>query len=341
MKSRDKEIRIIRQANRASAVGRLMLGELTDWAEFLHAEAEQLESLPRRMLKAGKADVRKNVALNIQQFCNDNFIGMDQSKLAILYERIKGDIGLEMPLREFEKEYARVKPRVLLGQPKHCTIVISLWGLQIKFPEDFLAKDIIEGLSLNRRAEEVLSKYKGAAHKSLESEKDEIASAVRQSSFGARMCILSCFNLVEAFVNGLAWDFSQNPNSMKNLSKTKRDLIEDGAIRRKILIYPNIITGVELWNEQDEPVKSFLEQVKPFRDALVHPSPFSAQERYGGYDKLKHLYRIDSEKAEHAVEVTVNLISIFFKHVKGRDIKLPAWLQDLADIVDIGAALNP
>ena len=265
---------------------------------------------------------------------------MDQSKLAILYERIKDQRGLEMPLREFEEEYARVRPRVLMGQPKHCTIVISLWGLKYKSPEDFLAKDIIEALSLNRRAEEVLSKYRGAAHKSNVSAKDEIASAGRQSSFGARMCILSCFNLVEAFVNGLAWDFSQNPNSMKNLSKTKRDLIEDGAIRRKILIYPNIITGIDLWSEQDEPVKSFLEQVKPFRDALVHPSPFSAQERYGGYDKLKHLYLIDSEQAEHAVEVTVSLISKFLKHVKGSDMKQPAWLEDLADIVDVGTALN-
>jgi hypothetical protein len=35
---RDKEASIIRQANRAAAVGRLMLGEMRHWAEFLDAD---------------------------------------------------------------------------------------------------------------------------------------------------------------------------------------------------------------------------------------------------------------------------------------------------------------
>jgi hypothetical protein len=51
---RDKEASIIRQANRAAAVGRLMLGEMRHWAEFLEAGRIDLISLPRRQLNRAK-----------------------------------------------------------------------------------------------------------------------------------------------------------------------------------------------------------------------------------------------------------------------------------------------
>jgi hypothetical protein len=337
MKSRDKEISIIRQGNRAAAVGRLLLGDFKNWAELLHAETNELETLPRRMLKAGKVDVRKRLSKEILKFCNKNFVGMDQAKLSALYEDIKAHRGLEMPLDEFESKYAKVIPRVLRGQPNHCTIEISLWGLQFKFPEDMLAKDVIEALTMNRRAEEVLNIHKGRSHQSMKAAKNEISTAIRQSDFGARMCVLSCFNLVEAFANGIAWDFSKNAKNIQSLSNNKKKLLQDGPIRDKLLKYPEIITGTTLWSEQDEPLKSFLEQVKPYRDSLVHPSPFSVPGRYGGYDKLEHLYRIDSDKAEQAAKVSVDLIIVMLKHVDGTRESPPAWLQDLAD----GISLDP
>jgi len=240
-----------------------------------------------------------------------------------------------MPLEEFEQKFSGLKQRVLMGHPYHCTVVISLWGLQFKFPEDMLSNDIKEALILNRRAEEVLEDYKKQSHKSLRDARNKVSSAVSQSSFGARMCVLSCFNLVEAFVNGLAWDFSRNENNMNRLSNKKKKLIKDGPIREKLIKYPEIITGKTLWSEQDEPLRNFLEHVKPFRDSLVHPSPFSAPERYGGHDKLKYLYRIDSKKAELAAKVSVDLITVMFKHVYGGERPQPAWLMKLVDGVRV------
>ncbi len=329
MKSRDKEVALIRQANRASAVGRLLLGEFDDWAEFLRAETDELESLPRRMLKAGKVDVRKRLSKEIRSFCSKNFVGMDEPKLSALYEDIKAHRGLEMPLPEFEARYAKVKGVVLKGQPRHCTIGISLWGLQFKYPEYMLAHDIVDALSLVRQAKEVLDKHMDQSHRSVRARRAEISSAIRSSLFGSRMCVLSCFNLVEAYSNGLAWDFSRDSEKMARLSKKKKDLIQDGAIRDKLLKYPEIITGNTRWGEHDDPLKRFLEQVKPFRDSLVHPSPFSAPERYGGHDKLEHLYRIDAQKAEQAAKVSAEVIEKMFRHVKGINAALPEWLQDL------------
>ena len=335
MKSRDKEAAYIRQANRASAVGRLVLGEFDDWAEFLRADTEDLGTLPRRMLKAGKADVRKRLSKEVSRFCSMNFVGMDEKKLSSLYEAVKAHRGLELPLPEFETRYAKVKDAVLKGQPRHCTVVISLWGLQFKYPEAMLAKDVIEALSLVRQADEVLRKHEERSHRSVKAERDEISSAISQSSFGARMCVLSCFNLVEAFSNGLAWDFSKDLVKIASLSEKRRKLIQDGAIRDKLLKYPEIISGIALWGEQDDPVKSFLEQIKPFRDSIVHPSPFSTPERYGGHDKLEHLYRIDSQKAEQAAKVSAEVIEKMFRHVKGSNTVLPEWLQDLTDTLGL------
>ena len=135
-------------------------------------------------------------------------------------------------------------------------------------------------------------------------------------------------------MNGLAWDFARNPGKISNLSEKMKRLIRDGAIRDKLIRYPEIIAGRALWTESDEPVKSFLEQVKPFRDSLVHASPFSTPERYGGLDKLEHLCRIDPEKARHATQVSVNVVETMFRHLWGHDAGLPDWFQDLKSILN-------
>lgn len=130
-------------------------------------------------------------------------------------------------------------------------------------------------------------------------------------------------------MNGLAWNFSRTPENVAALSQKRLKLIQDGAIRDKLIKFPEIIAGRPLWTESDEPAKSFLELVKPYRDSLVHPSPFSTPERYGGLDKLEHLYRIDSAKARQAARVTMDVIETTFRHVGSHDVELPGWLQDL------------
>ncbi|MFN8459315.1 MAG: hypothetical protein U0401_32465, partial [Anaerolineae bacterium] len=73
---REREVKQIRQANRAAAVGRLMLGEFDSWHTFLQADAIALENLPRRQLKSGRADVKARLSTEIKLFCSRNFQGM-------------------------------------------------------------------------------------------------------------------------------------------------------------------------------------------------------------------------------------------------------------------------
>lgn len=329
MSGREKEVALIRRANKVAAVGRLMLGELSDWADYVSVVAEDLDSLPRRNLKSGKRDVRTRMSSEIEKFCRQNFVRCDERVLERLYDDVLDTLGLEMPLVEFQNNFARFRPEVLRGHPLHATVCISLWGLQFKFPEDFLSKDVVEALQTMSDCEEVLEQYRKADHHSVSEKRDEIAPIIRKREFAARMGILACFNLLEAYLNGMAWEFQHTDQRYQALSNKKKKLVQDGSFREKLLHYPEILTGVELWNEDHDLVRGYLERIKPFRDSLVHASPFSQPERFGGLDKLQHVYLIDNNKAREAATLTVAIIGEIWTHVRGGAVDEPIWFQEL------------
>lgn len=328
---REKEVLLIKQANRAAAVGRLMLGQFEDWGEFLEADSLDLIDLPRWQLKSGKADVKKRLSASIKTFCNENFEGMNERKLSYMYEEIKATRGLELPLIEFEERFAVVQPKVLRGNPSHLTVSISLWGLQFKVPEDQLAKDVVEAVEISSNARSKLQVFEKNKHSAIQEKRNEIKALLRQELFGARSAVIACFNLMEAYLNGLAWDFLRSRKT-DSLSNRQRKLLDDSAstsIRDKLSKYPEIIAGTTLWENQDKEFSGFIDIVKPFRDSLVHPSPFNAPEKFGGYDKLRLLYRIDCETAQMAVSLTACLIQRIHRHIKGNSKPLPDWFSEL------------
>ena len=263
---REKEANLIRRTNQAVAAARLMLKEFDNWEDFFEPNTTDYSILPRRQLKSGKNDIKKNLNKEIKAFCSKNFIGVTEKTLARLYRDICKFRGLELPLQEFEKKYGKINPAVIKGNPSHLTVHISLWGLQFLFPEDILTKDIIVSLSILQNSLISLNKFKNKSHSQLSIKKIQISEAVRQKEFAQRSIILCCFNLLEAFLNGLAWDYSQH-HDLSKMSKRKRNTITDTfsvSFRDKLLKYPKIISGVEL--NFSEKCELFLEIVKPFRD---------------------------------------------------------------------------
>lgn len=194
---------------------------------------------------------------------------MTESKLSLLYEDIKAFRGLEIPLKEFEKKFARVNPKVLKGNPAHLTLSFSLWGLQFKFPEDELSKDIVTSLQLIVQAQENLKKYRKAKHVDVEKNREKIAHSIRQNTFASHSTILFSFSLIESYINGIAWDYI-NSHGTSHLSNTKKKRLEDPdrkvSTREKLRTYPQIITGNELWNvsENEALLESFLKIATPF-----------------------------------------------------------------------------
>lgn len=329
---RKDEAKLIRRANRAAAVGRLMLRQLSSWHEFLEVDTLDFESLPRRQLKSGAADVKKRVGKEIKRFCSTNFENMTEPKLSQLYEELKAHRGFEMPLKEFEAKYSKVQPKVIEGFPPHCTVSFSLWGFGIKFPEDELSKDIFEAITTVHKAD---SDHKKLMHG--HDKREKFARLERKRDHAARSCLLCCFNLVEAFLNGIAWDFAQNQEALSVLSKRQQNLIQDQghtSLREKIIKYPSIVTGRHLWDESNETVQAFLDILKPFRDSLVHPSPFSAPEKFGGYDKLKTFYRVGFLTAHLAVKVTADLIVEIHRHQTESRHGHPVWLDQIMKFLD-------
>jgi hypothetical protein len=332
---RDREVARIRQANKACAAGRLLLGEIRSWQEFLEAETLDLASLPRRNLKAGSQHVSQFLAGEIARFCRQNFAGMTEAKLAELFEAVKASRGIELPLEEFEARFGRLSPERGRGVPRHATVCISLWGLKFKFPEDFLSKDIIDGLARVRDSERQLAAFDRLGHADLSRRRAEIAAIISQREFCARSCILATFNLVEAFLNGLAWDFAHDAASMARLSKRQQELISDShgaTLREKIAKYPDIIAGLSLSLGDDLLVVAFLNEMKPLRDALVHPSPFSSPAKFGGRDKLRAFYRADAESAEPIAAVAIEIITRVWDGV-GAGRPRPGWLSELRSLI--------
>lgn len=336
-KGRQAEIKRIRRANRAAAVGSLMLGEMSNWVDFLKADTIDLDALPRRFLKSGALDIKRNLSKEIKQFCQKNFDNMTEAKLESLYNDIKALRGIEIPLKAFEEKYAKFRKKVLKEVPRHSTIVISLWGLKFKFPEDFLAKDILQSLTSALETNSVLEKYKDLPHITARDKLEDITPVIRKWEHASRSCLLGCFNLVEAYLNAIAWDFAQDVEAFTLLSKRDQARLTDIGninLREKILKYPRIVTGRVLWDDSDETVKNFLTIFKPFRDSLVHPSPFSAPEKFGGYDKLRKFYGVDIGIAMWTTKITCELITRIHQHLNGEKAKSPEWLSDVLKTLD-------
>lgn len=326
---REKDAKLIRDSNRATAVGRLMLGQIRNWSEFLEADNTDLLTLPRRQLKAGKNDVQRRINPELKKFCSKNFQGMNTLILSRLFEEIKAHRGFEKPLVEFEKRFAPIQPTVLKNNPAHLTVSITLWGLQFKFPEDMFSKDIRVAINMAGNVQDKLDNFLRKKDK-MKDYTDEIRDLIRKLDFVTRSGILACFNLVEAYLNGEAWDFLRTCD-VDNLSNKTKKLLDTYSkpILEKLEKYPNKISGTTLWDRNDPEFEKFKDLIKPFRDSLVHSSPFDAPQKWGGYSKLLKVYELNTDILFSTVSLTVNIIKRIFKHIHSEAKNIPDWLREL------------
>jgi len=306
---RFKEASLIRDANVASAT-------VLDYTE-----------LPRKQLKSGKIDIQRSLSGRIEGFCKSNFKNMSADKLVMLYEELKAHRRLEIPYQLFCKKYSAINNFHKRGYPEHSTICISLWGLQYRFPEHDFSRDLEIALSLFSECESGLENYEKTEHAELRANKEYISGLIGRSESSKRQIMQAAFSLLECYLNGLAWSYYNKINT-KELSKTKDNLLQDTSnvnLRDKIKKYPKEIYNTEL----DESHYQFLlDEAKPYRDSLMHPSPFSAPEKFGGYDKLEKLYNLDKEIIVKTVFGVINLVEEIEK-MKGKDMPVPVWLPEL------------
>lgn len=334
---REREALEIVRYKKAALVGQLLLAELS--GPMRPISVEEYVRKPRKELISERDNLRASLRGEIAKFCRSNFQNVEPEDLVSLYDvLLEHDSEWFRPRAEFEKEFGRLKAHVLKGAPLHSTVRITpSWGLQVEYPEHHLVRDI--AVCLNEAIdieEDRLTPYRT---KSLQEQKQqetrsEIADLIRRRNANQRACVLSCFNLIEAYINGLAWDYVQT-NDISGLTEKNRNVLTETKgfvnIIDKLIKIPALVAGKETGplHQTRDPLKSFIETVKPHRDAIVHPSPFAASERFGGYDKLSKLYGLSLHTVREAVDITIALIKTIRQFVDGVD-ELPSWFPTRA-----------
>jgi len=326
---RDREVSEIVNHERAVEVANLLMGKLN--RRMRRISPDDYRSLPRRNLRAGKVSLRDGRAQELEGFCERNFGTTCVWRLADLYERIyEHESQLRLPLKEFAGLIGQPQQGVLRGAPRHATVVISPWGLQTEYPEMHLVRDVAVAFNSAVTLDAEIEQHRGTPWPKAKQDevRKHLADLLRQAAFHRRMCVLSCFNLIEAYVNGVAWDYADS-HDISSLSKNKQDVLTSGqaSILDKVVRVPEIVTGKTpgpLAQDKD-PLKTFKEIFKPFRDSIVHASPFSAPARFGGYDKLSKVYDLTLQTARSTVDLTVDIVEQIHRFLGG-DGSCPQWV---------------
>lgn len=328
-----REAKEIAKFQRASEVGRLMQGKLRNpmvWISY-----DQYINIPRKELRERREGIRVYLRSEIEKFCSRNFDKVKPINLAKLYEPLYEHGSFwRLPLIEFNQLLGQPKKGVLKGAPLHSTVSLSyMWGLQTEYPEMHLVKDLAYSFNSAVEAEEKLKDYGEMSQDKVKLLQKEIANLVRSGTYHRRMCVLSCFNLLEAYINGLAWAYVQM-HDISGLSNRKQKVLTEGqtSILDKLVRIPQIIAGRSSGplKIDCEPLSIFKNTIKPFRDSIVHASPFAAPERFGGYEKLSKVYELNLETVRQTVDMTMDIIGIIHRSVGGND-TMPQWMHSRRD----------
>ncbi len=325
---RDREVAKIVEHDRAVEVANLLMGKLNGPLRRINFDAYR--SKPRRQLRSGVASLRDGQTEKLADWCETNFGTRQFRRLALLYESVLESNGsLRLPLKVFADLIGQPSEGVLRGAPRHSTVVVSPLGLQTEFPEAHLSKDMAVAFNASVTLGAEIEQHKGSNWDKVKEQKTriQIADLLRRFAFGKRMCVLCCFNLIEAYINGVSWEFVET-HDISGLSKKKQDVLTSvqASILDKVVKVPEIVTGKSPGplRQEEEPLKSFKEIIKPFRDSIVHASPFSAPERFGGYDKLSKIYGLGLETVRSTVNLTSDIISRIHRFL-GCSGNLPQW----------------
>jgi len=340
---RQREARVVARANRVHAVIRLCSGKVDDWDTFLRdtEEAELLRLGRDRLRRLAESEKRRARRL-VVGFSRFFFDGATEGVFEALFDEIRSGIplGLRMPVSEFERRFAPLRREVSKGRdqerPFHATISITLLGLNYEYPEWHFANDIEIAITEARELNRTLAPFSGEFDPALKRKWIEARAVAQRQVAVLRWCVIACSSLIEAYFGGLAWRLQQSEGErLSRLSSKDRKTVEDtgATFRDRLIRIPRILADRALWDERDPDLQALLD-LKQTRDALMHPSPFSVPEKYGGRDKLSIIYSLAHDNAETCVRVTFVALKRVFQHIHGGAAPLPSWMVAVGRILD-------
>lgn len=218
-------------------------------------------------------------------------------------------------VHEIEEKIGRLEFRKFMECPPYALFVMQgYYGAAIRHPEYHLASDIALFYNLLLDSESIWQ----------EAPRNSIAFSTEHGQSLARSVILTCYNLLESFVSGMANGFLlDNPNAPEGLVKKLTD--NNAPLRKRFLSFPALVTGLpSLFDENTPPFKPLFGEFKQRRDSFVHCEPGPEPTKWGGYVKEQHFHDVDPAIARRTVDLTFEAIGLVWKAVHGND--GPRWL---------------
>ncbi|MCI5160166.1 MAG: hypothetical protein D3906_17440, partial [Candidatus Electrothrix sp. AUS1_2] len=204
---RQREVDEIVKLHRAIQVAFLMMGKLEDKMDYIYPD-EYIDK-PRKDIKEYRKYLKSRYKQDINAFCAQNFINVKWTDLSRIYEPLyeRGCLW-RVPLIDFNRFFGEARNNVIKDVPLHATLVLSPLGLQVQYPE----MHFIDDLTISFNSLYALEKESNSNASSWKKAKKEIKQNTSKGSFGEpsfykRMCLLSCFNLIESYINGLSWGY--------------------------------------------------------------------------------------------------------------------------------------
>lgn len=162
-------------------------------------------------------------------------------------------------------------------------------------------------------------------------------SKVKAHAFYRRSAVLASFYFVEAYLNGIAFDFALRHG--KELSLDELDILREWdskrgkekwvKFREKLLQYPKIILQVQhppLTETNCPELQLIVTEAKEARDSLVHWSPKSGDST-GYASKTSWVLDIKDEKMTRIVDAAVRLVKRLNSEIGQHGYKLH-WLHE-------------
>jgi hypothetical protein len=269
----------------------------------------------------------KNLSDDFETILNNLFVGRKKSKSQILVSWFAKHFDIWVTQAYEAYSPGRVhEVQDLLGSFKVEGMDIPLYGevlvqgfmlTAIRHPEYHLASDMELLFTLFMDAEDIANEAycKGQF-------------ALREPSLSlGRSVILTCFNLLESYASGISLDYQLAhkviPDTNLNLLNGKDDKNRDLPLRKRLELFPELISGNAIPDEIIALIAELFGEYKERRDSFVHCKPGPEQTKWG-YVKEERFHDVDEPIVRRTVQLTTEVISQLWLHIHGRS--GPSWL---------------
>jgi hypothetical protein len=261
---------------------------------------DDLQSLAKQLLASGKASEP------FVKWCASQYDKWSEAKEVIF------EVGR---VQDVEKAIGRLAWHRFMECPPYAQVLLQgFTGAAIRHPEYHLARDVALLWNLFLDAERICD----------ESLKSPRPMSSEHSQSLARSVIITCYNLLESFVSGLAMAWRMENPAAAAAAKLPKDM---APLHERFFAVPAAIVGRETGLDRNQsPFAELFGDLKRRRDAFVHCDPGPTPTKLG-YLKEEHFHDVSPSVVREVVNRTSDAIRLVWKAVHGKD--KPMWLPTL------------